>query len=149
MSPAPVAWDAVTLNRGVDGLTWRGDIKNGSFQQTAADLDGGTRMVLEITAKDDLPVDGVSYRLEFPRASFLGGRASLDGGAAICGVQKPAGRELLGGVSRSVEMRSSRGIAFTASFDRILPVRIEDRWDRNGRFYAATVEFHHGALAAG
>jgi len=38
-------------------------------------------------------------------------------------------------------LRSPKGVQLSVSFDRPLPVRFHDRWDRNGRYYAAVVEF--------
>ncbi len=105
-------------------------------------------IVLELTAKDEIRRDAW-YRLDMGRAEFTGGTARTDAGTVELGAHKPDGRGLLSGETRSLALRSSTGKELAASFDRALPVRIEDRWDRNGRNWVAAIEFHHGALAAG
>jgi hypothetical protein len=102
--------------------------------------------VLEVSATSDLDGEGVFFWLDLPRAEFSGGQVN---GAAIP-VRKPAERKFLGTEGESVVFRGASGkISLTARTDRALPWRVEDRWDRGGRYYTAGVEFHHGRLSAG
>jgi hypothetical protein len=149
MTPGPVRSDGVVVTRDGGEVVWRGEIENGAFRQTASDSGSGTHIVLEVTAKEDLKIDGAWYRLEVARALFAGGEGKSDTGRAVLTVERPAGRGFLNGESRSLSLRAPSGMQISATFDRALPVRLEDRWDRNGRTYVAAIEFHHGPLAAG
>ena len=149
ISPGVTQWNKVAVTQTAGATTWRGEIQNGTFHQTANDVDGGVHIVLELTAREEIKMDGAWDRLEVGRAEFAGGSARTDTGSTALGAHRPDGRGLLGGESRSIVLRSAAGKELAATFDRALAVRIEDRWDRNGRNWVAAVEFHHGALTAG
>src|SRR5262249_39915184 len=72
---------------------------------------------------------------------FAGGRVTAGAASAPIPAHKPGSPEFLRAEAAGFVLRNPRGLELTVTFDRPLQVRFDDRWDRNGRYYGAAVDF--------
>jgi hypothetical protein len=129
LAPSP-AYDAVRVRRDAGGTSWTAE----GFRQSVVEDAAGTHIVIETA-------DRATWTLQVPREEFTGGTATAGASSAAIPPHKTAESGFLHAEADGFVLRSPKGMELSVAFDRPLPVRFEDRWDRNGRYYAAVIEF--------
>jgi hypothetical protein len=143
-SPGPGRGERLRITHEGPATVWSGEF----FRQTVTVEGATTHLVLEIKPGAELKDGHTRYWLELPRDVFSGGTAAAGEKSVGFVLQKPAGREILQAQARSLRLRTKAGVELTLAFDRPLDIRLEDRWDRNGRYYSAAIEFQERLEAA-
>lgn len=139
--------------------TWTGRIeiepgKDYLYEQTMSEEDGAVVLDIKVTAQADVEIEGVFFWLDVPIQDFAGGQGvlSTDGrevASAELPEQKPEARHFLSGDASEVVLSDAEAkTELQVTFDRAVPVVVQDTREWNGGDFSAFSRFAP-SLAAG
>jgi O-glycosyl hydrolase len=113
--------------------------KSYRYEETLSEAEGAVRLDIKVTADADVPIEGVFLWIDVPIATFAGGLCDLGGGnAATMPVEKPEQRHFLRADSSQIAMADAAGkTSLSVTFDRPVPVIVQDTREWNGKDYSA------------
>jgi hypothetical protein len=134
----------VKVTRAEGQTKWTGRLefepgKSYRFEQVLSPVEGGARLDLAVTAEADVETEGVYFWLSLPIETFSGGECDLGGGqTATFPVQRPAQRHFARAVTAALTATDAEArTQFALTFDRAIPVTVQDTREWQGRSYDA------------
>ncbi len=128
--------------------------KNFRFEQVLEEADGTVSLALAVTAEADVDIEGVFLWVDVPIRTFTGGQCELrsaDRPVASSEMprEQPENRHFLRGEADLIDMADAlRQTRLELSFDRALPVIVQDTREWQGVAYSAFCQLAP-SLAAG